>query len=609
MKHTKILALVLCLCMVATMFVSCGDTTGTESGTTSVPGATGDPDNDKYLDEKGEITNIGSSTTMKITPEEIGELKNPVVKGLETWMTDSRLATTVALREEAYGIDYQYDTCQMSERMAKWVSAYVAGDAYDVLWVMAAEFPIVAQKGLVQPLEKILPVHDEKYFNQATTNAFSWKGRVYGANDALTGVDTFGIYYNATLFDNAGETSPLELYESGQWTWDALLNLAKTFYNVSGAPDDVYGFAGSYDFIARSAIVSNGGAVITYTDTGADITLKDKKTMGAIDWSNQLREYNVESRPTFLAGGAAMYIERISQMNTIRAASSTYEFGWVPFPKGPLGTGEQAGNVDAWAIGKGAKNIAGALAWISAGNYYETWAEDKDFSEFNTLTEEEKARADAASALGRMDNYKGFEISVYGLLEDSKSFGTATAVEKYTSQFQAKIDKMLDIKSEVGGVDFENQGVISFDTPENYPFVNVIGDDKVSYGTADNPSLKIDLNGMTEFATILHTKPEMYKLQKGGQYKVTFKFYCEVDPGKETFALVAREKDNLTGDPSFGLTWIEPKAGEAVEVEAYINVNANFDGDLVLALLGSATEDNPDLSVLIDDFNVELVAG
>ncbi len=133
MKHTKILALVLCLCMVATMFVSCGDTTGTESGTTSVPGATGDPDNDKYLDEKGEITNIGSSTTMKITPEEIGKLKNPVVKGLETWLTDSRLATTVALREEAYGIDYQYDTCQQSERMAKWVSAYVAGDAYDVL--------------------------------------------------------------------------------------------------------------------------------------------------------------------------------------------------------------------------------------------------------------------------------------------------------------------------------------------------------------------------------------------------------------------------------------------------------------------------------------------
>ncbi len=602
MKYAKILALILSVCMI---MAACGDGKTSSDNTDSAASVT---TNDQYVDESGELVNIGSPTTMKITPEEVGKLENPVVTGLETWMTDSRLQTTVALREQAYGIKYEYDTCSQDQRMAKWISAYVSGDAYDVLYINASEFPMVAQKGLVHPLEKIMPVYDPNYFNQAVTNAFSWKGRVYAANDAQTGVDTFGVFYNDTLFQNAGETTPLELYESGAWTWSAFENLIKAFHDVSGASTDIYGLAGSYDFIARSAIVSNGGAVITYTNDGADITLSNPKTSAAIDWTNKIRNFNIESRPTFLSGQAAMYVERLSQMNQVRLGSDGYEFGWVPFPNGPSGTGEQAGNVDGWCIGKGAKNIAGAVAWIAAGNYYETWAEENNIVvDDQTLTEEEIARGEEASALGRMDNYKGFGISVYGVLEDSKVIGTAASIEKHLPTLQAKVNEMLGIVSEVGAIDFENQGVITFESEEDYPFENVIGDDKFTYATADATSLNIDLSGMTEFGAILHTKPELYKLQTGGQYKVTFKFYTEADVGQETFAIAARRTDALTSDPTFGITWLNIKPNVTNEVEAYININDTFNGELAIVLLGSATENNPNLTIVIDDFNVELV--
>ncbi len=609
MKLTKILALVLCLCMVVSMFAACGDNTGTNSDQGGQQG--GYDDNSQYTDEKGELVNIGSPTTMKVTPEEVGELKNPVVRGIEAWMSDGRLEEHVNWKKELYGLEYKYDKCTGDELMARWVSAFVAGDSYDVLWINSGNFPTVAQKGLLQPLEKVMPVHDENYFVQSVTDAFTWKGRVYGVN-AHGGLDAYGIHYNATLLENAGETTPMELYEAGNWNWTTFETLVKSMHNVTGDGNDVYGFGGADSGFVGSAIVSNGGSVITYTNTGADITIGNKNAMTAVDWASKINtDYMLVNgaRTAFTSGQMALYYERGGQRNAIRLANDTYEFGWVPFPKGPSGTGEQTGSGSAWGIGKGAKNIAGAMAWIGADCYYDEYWKEPYRGPNETRTAEEYALEAKASNDIRMDNFGGFGISLYSMLEAASSKGSAAAIEQYKPQFQAKVDEMLGIKEEVGGVTFEAQGVITFESTDNYPFVNVIGDDKMTYATAEAPSLNIDLSGTTEFGAILHTKPEMYSLQKGGQYKVTFKLYCDVDPGKETFAVAARTTDNLAGDPTFGLTWLELKAGEAVDVETYINVTDSYQGDLAIVLLGSATEANPNLNIVIDNFNVELVVG
>lgn len=614
MKHTRILAVVLCLIMVVSMFAACDKN---PAGTGSDTGNTASNDNNQYIDaETGEIINIGSDKTMAITPEEIGTLANPVVTGLEAWLTDSRKVEHVNWKKDAYGLIYDCDTCNGEERMAKIVTAFVSGDAYDVLWLSSGDFPTIAQKGVLQPIDKIMPVHDETYFRTAVTDAFTWKTRVYAVN-CWKGVDPYGIIYNETLFNAAGETTPMELYESGKWTWANFEKLVTSMHSVEGTANDIYGLAGSYIYLIKTAVVSNGASIIDYTATGAEIVLDDPKAFEALNWVNKLRNgYLLESgdaRASFINGKVAMYIERSDQINSCRYGNENYEFGWVPFPLGPNANPDKAytGMCNAWGIGKGAKNIAGALAWIAADNYHEEYFEAHPVViEAETRSDEEKALFEEASSKAVMQNFDGFDISLYGLIEDAKVTGVAAAVEKYTPQFQAKIDAMLGIQSEVGGIDFEDIGVIDFNTTEgDYPFVNVIGDDKVSYGTEEAPSLVIDLEGMTDFGTILHTKPELYKLQKGGQYKVTFKLYSAVDPGAETFAIAARTTDDLTGTSIVPETWLTFKAGEAVDVEVYLNVNTAFEGDLAIVLLGSATEANPDLNIVIDDFHVELVSG
>ena len=614
MKHTRIIAIVLCLIMVVSMFAACDNN---PAGTGSNVGGTASSDNEQYIDaETGEIINIGSDKTMAITPEEIGTLANPVVTGLEAWLTESRKKEHVKWKEDAYGLIYECDTCNEEERMAKMITAFVSGDAYDVLWLSSGDFPTIAQKGILQPIDKIMPVHDENYFKTAVSDAFTWKNRVYGVN-CFQGVDTYGIIYNETLFSAAGETTPMELYNAGQWTWANFEKLVKSMHSVEGTANDIYGLAASYVYLIKAAVVSNGSSIIEYTATGAEITLNDEKAFEALNWVNKLRNGYVlesgDSRAAFINGKVAMYMERSDQINSCRKGNENYEFSWVPFPVGPKSNSEiiYTGRCSAWGIGKGAKNIAGALAWIASDNYHEEYFEAHPVViEAETRSDEEKALCEEASNKGVMQNFDGFDISLYGLIEDAKVSGVAAAVEKYTPQFQAKIDAMLGIQSEVGGIDFEDIGVIDFNTTEgDYPFVNVIGDDKISYGTEEAPSLVIDLEGMTDFGTILHTKPELYKLQKGGQYKVTFKLYSAVDPGAETFAIAARTTDNLTGASIVPETWLTFKAGEAVDVEVYLNVNTAFEGDLAIVLLGSATEANPDLNIIIDDFHVELVSG
>jgi hypothetical protein len=225
-------------------------------------------------------------------------------------------------------------------------------------------------------------------------------------------------------------------------------------------------------------------------------------------------------------------------------------------------------------------------------------------------TEEEYRLYKEAEANGRMDNTDGFGVGTYQLSMDAAAIGMAAAVEKHKPTFQAQVNEVLSVEQTAGQIEFEDQGVFNFnDTTADYPFVNVIGDDKVAYGTEEAQSLTIDLTGADAFAPILHTKPELFKLQKGGQYKVTFKLYVKDEVPAETFAVAARTTTALDGAPTFGLTWLEPKAGEAIDVEVFINVNENFTGDLAVVLLGSATEASPELQLVIDDFHVELVSG
>ena len=53
------------------------------------------------------------------------------------------------------------------------------------------------------------------------------------------------MYYNKSMFDEAGETYPTDLFDKGEWDWNKMLELAETLTidsNRDGTPEQ-YGLA------------------------------------------------------------------------------------------------------------------------------------------------------------------------------------------------------------------------------------------------------------------------------------------------------------------------------------------------------------------------------
>ncbi len=75
---------------------------------------------------------------------------------------------------------------------------------------------------------------------------------------------------------------------------------------------------------------------------------------------------------------------------------------------------------------------------------------------------------------------------------------------------------------------FEPKGVFDFNTAEaEYPFVNDISGYKIAKDPEKIAALEFDLKNMTEAGVLVHTNPEMFLLEEGGKYKVTFKLSSE----------------------------------------------------------------------------------
>lgn len=230
-------------------------------------------------------------------------------------------------------------------------TSIMSGNPEADIFVMHAEhIAAPLQQGLLYPLETLenFDFTQEKW-NQQVKEMMTMNGHTYGMATGRM-EPRLGVFWNKRLFEEAGidPNLPYDLQAKGEWTWEALEDLAKHCtrdLDNDGVPD-VYGIASfSKDFF-RGCVFSNDAKFIGYEDGKFYNATGEPNFLEALEWGWSLYEkgYHMPQPEgsewdwfiqAFIDGKVAMQCAEQYKVGTWKDMDD--DWGFVIFPKGPKG--------------------------------------------------------------------------------------------------------------------------------------------------------------------------------------------------------------------------------------------------------------------------------
>ena len=221
--------------------------------------------------------------------------------------------------------------------------------APDVMRVDHYNFPKLVKKGYFHDLTELAakdPTFDRNDFFPQAIEECLYKGRLYGLN-VLFGGDL--IYYNKTMFRNAGLPDPADLAKQGLWTWerfrDAAIKMTKKDSDGRylqfgfGAPSSgatfpilvsaIWGYGGDMlDPELKHAVFDQPGAIKAFQMI-ADFRWKDHCSPTQAQGENSIY--------TFEGGKLGMVFDFMGMTPRFRKVIHKFEWDVCPVPSGPFG--------------------------------------------------------------------------------------------------------------------------------------------------------------------------------------------------------------------------------------------------------------------------------
>ncbi len=318
----KILRLVLCLCLILGIMAGCAGQGGTLS-----------TDEDDSGKETIEIVSWWDERPVAGQDE----LADRNAKRLEDI-------------ENKYNVKFKFTVLPADEITTRFTAEVLSGGSLGDFVTMRHfwAFPEYAKKGFLLKMSDYLDFSDEA-FNKDDTELATLDDEVYGFSMETLRVGDV-IVFNKALFEKYNIPDPYELYESGEWTWDYVLDIAKKL-TVTGSDGNVTQWGinplDTYDMV-ELFVTSYGGSYVSYvngepksylTHTG---TIKGLETAYKATYVDKVCEpypsgadwdYNIKQ---FMSGNTAMLITTSSSFDDLKSNMSD-KYGIMPLPLGESG--------------------------------------------------------------------------------------------------------------------------------------------------------------------------------------------------------------------------------------------------------------------------------
>jgi len=267
------------------------------------------------------------------------------------------------------GIKVRYVVTTYDAYQTRLAAMVAARDGLDAVMMYAPFYPTFITRNLLQPIEPYIDKKDT-FWDYNMMNQFKWGSDYYGVS-SKDGSDMGIIIYNKTMFDNAGRTTPRQLWNNGNWNWDTFLDAAKAMTRKVGGVD-IWGFntpknanwmlSTGQDFVRYQ---NNPDKPIVHNLTNANV-LKGWQFM--VDLRNVHNVDNAgQSVADFIAGKVAMYGEQSWMMgsgpgNPLNSMTDEWDVVPWPSPKGQAAILPVTGKV--WSIPIHSKNQLGGYYFL-----------------------------------------------------------------------------------------------------------------------------------------------------------------------------------------------------------------------------------------------------
>ena len=376
-----------------------------------------------------------------------------------------RLQARIDYLEEQYNFHMEWtqpgDWAFMRDEI---VASTLAGDPVaDLVYIDQSWLASFVAQDLLTPLEGYDEIDTtDPWWHPLKMAGFTFNGHVYGIKDFYVEPGT-GVFVNKDMLEREGLGDIYELQESGGWTWDAMLEMARAVTrDMDGdGQTDQWGFANdNLAMLPQMLIYGNGGSVIDGVDQGEpyvaldspeaieaiqfyqDLILQDKVVMPQPDgseWNWYMGEF-AAGNILFLPG----YFWYTDQFGDVQD-----EYGFVLFPEGPQGDGNVVtyNPSNTVVVPAGVENIEDVLfVWN------ELWRENEMFDNpdedpYEWLYSKVMDTEAVEITLRRMYEDNAFVVSMFGMygLKDIVEQQVFPAIASGEASPAAQIEEMLPV--------------------------------------------------------------------------------------------------------------------------------------------------------------------
>jgi multiple sugar transport system substrate-binding protein len=239
------------------------------------------------------------------------------------------------------------------------------GDVPDLAWVQENNAQEFIQAGVLADLTPALkadPNYDLADILPQAREPWTKDGNLYGYPFSNS---PFGVYVNTDMLKQAGQPTPAELIQQGQWTWDKLAEVAAATAKVTGKAGLYVPYSPSWDDLEPWMLAWGARP---WSEDGKTCTFTSQQSKDFFTWLHD-GAYTTGglTKPgenaDFPSGGAAFMVAQLSKSGGI----GSFAWDWVPLPKGPAGQVNVIGQAAVGVIARSphAKQAADFLAFFT----------------------------------------------------------------------------------------------------------------------------------------------------------------------------------------------------------------------------------------------------